>query len=206
MATFFKKFGSLYLLIIPVIILEVFNPLSIIGKFGGYNIFSLLVFYIIGFLLASDKQFKESIEKHGRFALITGIVSTFLLIPVSLFFFNSSLFWIVGVIYAWSWLIVILGLGSKHLNFDHKSRKFLNDIVMPFYILHQFILLLVGFFVIQLELMILLKYLIIGSISFVIIMGLVLLIRKVNVLRFVFGMRLMKKNIIQEKLVDQGPN
>ncbi|NVM37980.1 MAG: acyltransferase, partial [Candidatus Lokiarchaeota archaeon] len=142
-ATFFKKPGSLYLLIIPVLILELLNPLSILGKFGGYNLFSLLIFYIIGFLLASDKQFKESIENHGLIALIVGIISTVLLLVVTLFFdlfFEDFLFWILGLTYVWSWLIVILGLGSKHLNFDHKSRKFLNGIVMPFYVLHQTII------------------------------------------------------------------
>ena len=34
-AAFFKKPGSLFLLIIPVLILELFNPLSILGKFGA---------------------------------------------------------------------------------------------------------------------------------------------------------------------------
>ncbi|MHA2126998.1 MAG: acyltransferase family protein [Promethearchaeota archaeon] len=192
-AAFFSKPGSLYLLIIPAIFVEIFQPLSILGIFGGYNLFSLLIFYIIGFFLASDKQFKESVEKHGRIALITGIISTLLLVPVSLFLFLDVLFWVLGLIYVWSWLIVILGLGSKHLNFNHKSRKFLNDIVMPFYVLHQTIIIIIGFFIVQLDLIISVMYLIISSISFLIIIGLVLVIRKINVLRFLFGMSLKRK-------------
>ena len=91
-APFFKKPGSLYLLIIPVILLQLFNPLSILGEFGGYNLFSLLVFYIIGFLIASDRQFKESIEDHGRIALIVGIISTLLVGVVAVIFYNYFLF------------------------------------------------------------------------------------------------------------------
>lgn len=195
MAPFFKKPGSLYLLIIPVLFLELLNPLSILGKFGGYNLFSLLVFYIIGFLLASDKQFKESIENHGLIALIVGIISTVLLGVVAISFYNYFLFWILGLTYMWSWIIVILGLGSKHLNFNHKSRKFLNEMVMPFYVLHQTIMVIIGFFVVQTSLIIILKYLIISIGSFTIIIALVLVIRKVNVLRFLFGMSLKKKKI-----------
>ena len=195
MATFFKKPGSLYLFIIPVIILEIFNPLPIIGKFGGYNIFSLLLFYIIGFLLASDKQFKESIENHGLIALIVGIISTLLLGVVALNFFDSVLFWILGITYMWSWLIIILRGGRKHLNFNHKSRKFLNEIVMPFYVLHQTIMVIIGFFVVQTSLIIILKFLIISTVSFVIIIGLILIIRKGNILRLLFGMNLKKKEI-----------
>jgi len=196
-ALFFKKPGSLYLLIIPVLILELLNPLSILGKFGGYNFFSLLVFYIIGFLLASNKQFKESIENHGLIALIVGIISTVLLLVVTLIFdlfFEDFLFWILGLTYVWSWLIIILGLGSKHLNFNHKSRKFLNDIVMPFYVVHQTIIIVIGFFIVQLDFAIFVKYFIISFLSFIIIIGLVYIIRKFNVLRFLFGMSLKKKS------------
>jgi len=195
MASFFNKPGSLYLLIIPVLILELLNPLSILGKFGGYNLFSLLFFYVIGFFLASDKQFKQSIEKQGRIALILGIISTLSLLVVIIFFFNEFLFWVLGLTYIWSWLIVILGLASKHLNFNHKSRKFLNEIVMPFYILHQTIIVIIGFFVIQTSFLIITEYLLISYLSFIIIITLVLIIRKVNALRFLFGMSLKKKKL-----------
>lgn len=195
MASFFKKPGSLYLLIIPVLILQLLNPLSILGEFGGYNLFSLLVFYMIGFLLASDKKFKETIENHGQIALIVGIISTLLLGAVALFFDNFFLFWVLGLTYMWSWLIVILGLGSKHLNFNHKSRKFLNEIVMPFYVLHQTVMIIIGFFVVQKSVTIILKFYIISTVSFVIIMALIMIIRQVNILRFLFGMNLKKKKI-----------
>ena len=194
-ATFFNKPGTLYLLIIPVLIIELFNPLSILGKFGGYNLFSQLTFYIIGFILAFNKKFKESIEKHGLAAFIIGIAMTILLLVERLLIRNDLLFWLLGLIYVWSWLIVILGLGSKHLNRDHKSRKFLNDIVMPFYVLHQTIIVIIGFFIVQLDMIILLKYLIISGVSFGIVIGLVLIIKKLNILRFLFGMSLKKKNV-----------
>jgi peptidoglycan/LPS O-acetylase OafA/YrhL len=192
-AKFFNKPGTLYLLILPVLIIEFFNPLSILGKFGGYNLFSLLIFYIIGFFLASDKKFKKSIEKQGMLVLIIGIISTILLALVAIVFYNEILFWILGITYVWSWILVILGLGSKHLNFNHKSRKFLNEIVMPFYVLHQTIIVIIGFFIVQLDLIIIVKYLIISVVSFAIIIELVLIIKKINVLRFLFGMSLKKK-------------
>jgi len=201
-AIFFTKPGSLYLLIIPVLIIEFFNPLSILGKFGGYNLFSLLIFYIIGFFLASDKKFKESIEKHGLAALFIGIVSMILLLVERLVIRNDLLFWLLGLIYVWSWLIVILGLGSKYLNFNHKSRKFLNGIVMPFYVLHQTIIVIIGFFIVQLDSIILVKYLIISVVSFAIIIGLVLIIKQINILRFLFGMGLKKKKVMQERPIE----
>jgi surface polysaccharide O-acyltransferase-like enzyme len=201
-ATFFTKPGTLYLLIIPVLIVELFSPLAILGKFGGFDIISMLIFYIIGFFLASNKKLKESIEKHGLAALIIGISATILLGIERFLIMNDLLFWFLGLIYVWSWVIVILGLGSKRLNFNHKSRKFLNEIVMPFYILHQTIILIIGFFVVQIDTIIIAKYLIISFSSLGIIIGLVLLIRKVNVLRFLFGMSIKKKKVFEEKSIE----
>jgi glucan biosynthesis protein C len=65
-----------------------------------------------------------------------------------------------------------------------------NGAVLPFYILHQTVILLGGWYIIPLELSIPLKYLIISASSFVLIMALYeLLIKRINVLRFLFGMK-----------------
>ena len=98
----------------------------------------------------------------------------------------------------WCFLIAFLGFGSKYLNQDHKSLKMLNDIVLPFYILHQIVIIVVGYYIIGLDLNVIGKYLIISSISLVIIIALVMGIRKVNVLRFLFGMRGKKKMMINK--------
>ena len=69
---------------------------------------------------------------------------------------------------------------------------------MPFYILHQTIMVIIGFFVVQTGLVIILKYLIISIVSFAIIIALVMIIRQVNILRFLFGMSLKKKKLAEE--------
>jgi hypothetical protein len=214
---FFNKPGALFLFIIFPIIIELFNPLGGEGglpRFGGWNLFSLLIFTIYGYLLVSNDEFKKSIEKHEKLSFITGIISTVLLILVLSFFsdeifygpqFSASdfLFWVIRGIYGWSCIIILFNLGRKHLNVNNKLRKFLNEIVMPFYVLHQTIIVIIGFFVVQINTVIIVKYLIISFSSLGIIFGLVLLIRKVNVLRFLFGMRLRKKKVMEEILKKQ---
>jgi hypothetical protein len=84
--------------------------------------------------------------------------------------------------------------GQHNLNFNNKLLAYGNEALLPFYILHQTVILAVGWFIIPLDLSILLKLLIISTTSFVIIMALYeLLIKRFNVLRFLFGMRLKKK-------------
>jgi glucan biosynthesis protein C len=68
--------------------------------------------------------------------------------------------------------------------------------VLPFYILHQTVLVSVGFFVVRWPIPDLLKWAIILSSSFAIIMGLYeFLIRRSNILRFLFGMKPLPKEI-----------
>jgi len=66
--------------------------------------------------------------------------------------------------------------------------------VLPFYILHQTVIIIVGSYVVRWELNPALKYLVIILVSFTSVMALYdLLIRRINVLRFLFGMRAIRK-------------
>ena len=91
---------------------------------------------------------------------------------------------------AWSWILGLLGVGNRWFNTNSKYLGYANEAVLPFYILHQPIILVIGFFVIQLNIVIALKYLIIATTSFTAILAVYdMLIRRINFLRFLFGMR-----------------
>jgi glucan biosynthesis protein C len=100
---------------------------------------------------------------------------------------------LVRALRSFCWIIAILGFGSRFLNFNNKFLGYANEAVLPFYILHQTIILIIGFYIVQWDMGVGAKYGMITSISFVAIMGIYeLFIRRVNVLRFLFGMRLVK--------------
>ena len=197
---FFNKPGALFLLVIPIFIMEeIFDRLGLPEQ-GGYQVPTYIFIFIYGFLLVSHEQFKQSIEKHGIPAFIISIglliltffeewTGSYSLEPLSGFLRNLC---------GWCWVITVLYLGRKFLNFNHKSLKFLNDIVLPFYVLHQSIIIIVGFYIIGFDLSTTIKYIIISSISFAIVVGLVLLIRTNNITRFLFGMRIIKKKEVKE--------
>jgi len=120
MAAFFKKPGAIFLLAIPLALTLVFTdslfqPDGLLGRwssfvyFGGWNLFIYLIYFIYGYLLASD-QFKETIKKHGRIALVMG---TILSIPVFLLItpWNVSSFdYILGyVLFSQCLLFLVLG-------------------------------------------------------------------------------------------------
>jgi peptidoglycan/LPS O-acetylase OafA/YrhL len=97
-------------------------------------------------------------------------------------------------LWAWCWVLAILGFGMKHLNYNTPILQRANEAVLPFYILHQPVLLCVGFFVVRWAIPGLLKWLIIMPTSFIIIVALYeFLVRRFNVMRVLFGMKPLKQ-------------
>ncbi len=95
---------------------------------------------------------------------------------------------------AWFVILTILGLGIKYLNVNRPFLKYANEAVLPFYILHQTVLLCVGYFVVRWPVPDVLKWAIILVASFAIVMVLYeYLVRRIDVLRILFGMKPLKR-------------
>jgi len=73
--------------------------------------------------------------------------------------------------------------------------KYTNEAVLPFYILHQTVLLIIGYFIVQWAVPDLAKWAIIFTSSFIVIMATYEIVRRVNILRFLFGMRTVSKPV-----------
>jgi hypothetical protein len=205
-ASFLKNPRVLFLFPVPILLSELVQALLDTPLvFGGWNILSHLLFYILGFILAFNQQFMEILGKYIKiiFGITTIAISlTFLMIVLFLngiirFRDVEVVFFVIRVTFAWSGVLLILWLGNRYLNKDSKNRKFLNELVLPFYILHQTVLIVLGFFIIQLELDILIKFLLILSSAFVSISILLLIIREENTLRFLFGMKMRENKSIR---------
>ncbi|MCP4166739.1 MAG: hypothetical protein GY759_12730 [Chloroflexi bacterium] len=88
----------------------------------------------------------------------------------------------------------ILASSGNGFPFNNKVLVYANEAVLPFYLLHQTVILCVGWFVIPWAFGILPKFLIIAVVSFALIMAIYdVLIRRFNIVRFFFGMRQKKK-------------
>jgi hypothetical protein len=196
--------GGILLLAIPLILVNIaaMPPYFIFPSgYGGWKLPAYLMLFIIAYVMASSPQFEESIEKNRTISLMLGIVISLLIIVIAASAssqvtspsssINAS-YVVVSTIWAlngWCWVAAILGFGRKHLSFNHKYLKVSNDLVLPFYVLHQSVIVAVAFYVVGLNLIVIEKYLLIVLVSFPIIAALLYPVSKVNVLRFLFGMR-----------------
>ena len=101
-----------------------------------------------------------------------------------------ALGWGTRALSAWCCVLAILGFGRKYLVRSTPFLTYANEAVLPFYIFHQTVLLSVGYFVVQWPIPSLLRWAIILLTSFVNIMvPYEFLVRRFNVMRFLFGMK-----------------
>jgi hypothetical protein len=98
--------------------------------------------------------------------------------------------WSIGV---WCWLIAFLGYGRKYLNKQNSFIEHLSEIALPYYILHQTVIIVIGFYVIQWDTSILVKYLVITTAALFITLLICELIKTNNITRFMFGMKVINK-------------
>lgn len=192
--------GLIYLLFpIPLLILKLIIPHSVlsVGN-GGWGFLYYLWFLIAGFLIASSDKLAWQIRDNRGISLLLASILTILYLyqcfsPSIIMFPGQISPWIhssLRFVCAWSWLFSILGFGMRHLSFDRTILGQLNEGVLPFYILHQTVLLWVGYYIMSMEIHDGLKWVIITIVSFSLIICLyMLIIRKIDLIRFLFGMK-----------------
>ncbi len=90
----------------------------------------------------------------------------------------------------WSWLVAILGFGQRYLNRTNPFLRYAAEGSYPFYILHQTVIVIVGYFVVQGIESIAVKYFLIVIASLTMTTLLYdLAVRRTDLTRFLFGMK-----------------
>jgi hypothetical protein len=205
--------GGIYLLALPIIfILAAFkdNNILTITVFGGWSILASMFFFLNGFLLVSHERLYETIRRLRWLSLLAAIGLLFLygirenLLSTPAFgtpgyTLMAALFGLVG----WSWLLVILGFSAQHLRFPVRLLAYANEAVLPFYVLHQTVMITLGYLILRWAIPDLLKWAVITVSTFVVCIVLYeFLVRRINLLRFLFGMKPLPK---QPALQPPGP-
>ncbi len=196
--------GGILLLAVPLIIVNIaaVPPFFVFPSgYGGWKLPAYLVLFITGYVMASSPQFEESIEKNRVPALFLGIMTSLLVFALATivlsdpsamerYYVPVSIVWALN---GWCWVTAILGFGRKHLSFDHKYLKVSNELVLPFYVLHQSVIVAIAFYVVRFNLIVIEKYFLIVLASFSIIVALLYPISRINLLRFLFGMKMKRR-------------
>jgi len=200
-ATFLAPRGRLLLLALPLMLIQA----TVRVRWSGVqnlvddwaNFFFYITMFLYGFLLCSHESFADTIARQRRLFLGLGL---------AYIFFEKVLDWTgtapawgynpwnmtclgLGAFNTWCWVLAFLGFGKAWLNHTNAFLRYATESALPFYILHQTVIIAVGFYVIQRPWPIFPKFVVIQLATLTLVpLILDLLVKRVNGLRFCFGM------------------
>ena len=162
--------------------------------------------FVIGYILAADDRFTEALKRGGwlypalwvgTYVAVGGLLTLVLDYDPTPGHGVSPLYaiWqIGGSVVQWSAVVSIVSLGARRLNVNNKLLAYANEAVLPFFLFHQTVILIVGWYVLPWDIANVFKYLLIALISFPAILILYeVFVRHIGFMRFLFGMAPRKK-------------
>ncbi|SFC19928.1 acyltransferase family protein [Clostridium uliginosum] len=190
------KLCSRYSLIFMILILSIADAthLAIAEK----NILTLLIVFLMGYIVYDDTDYLDYIDKHKRKSLFITFCLIVPYIKVILYYYNINdssnlgLETILSVLrnaIMITTIVTIIGYGRKYLYKGGKVLKYFNKACFPVYILHQTVIVILGYFLLKLKLPIYLSILIIIVSSVIITFGIYEILRRIKPMRFLLGIK-----------------
>ena len=160
------------------------------------------MFFAMGIICYSIPHLWKAIYANRKHLLMVMLVS---LIPFYIIYFHfrglimlpwtedtiETTFDVVAIFVSWFTVITIIAFGQHYLNKPHPWLSKINEGLYPFYILHQTVIIAIGYYICQLDWSITAKYWTISLLTLAFCVGVYLtLIRTNKVMRFLFGLKI----------------
>ena len=190
-ARFLSRPGALFLLPIPLTVaLAAPSP-------GGKNIVFYALIFFLGYLFIGDRRLQLVLDRNRYVALGLGIVAmagSRLIFSMhadwSTFSLPSILYGLLQSFNTWFWLVALVAFGRRLLNFSNRPLRYFSQASYPFYIIHQTVIVAIGYYIVRWNLGVWPKFLVIAACSFVVTMALYdLVIKRTPATRLLFGLR-----------------
>lgn len=165
---------------------------------NAMGIVAYLIFFLYGYLLYLDDRFITSVRRDAWLALALGTAAWLIIVFVVPLTRPDVMSASLGHVFAalmrgycsWWWVMGILGMGARYLQFTTPAVSYLTQAAYPVYIIHMLILSVIGMEVVRWDLGILPKFalIVLATLAISLIVYEVL-IRRIGVLRLIFGLR-----------------
>lgn len=204
-----ERRGGILLFIIPLVVvrllLQPFFPIE--HDWGDFFYYGM--FFILGYLMYTDERFTGAIRRDWPILFGVGLVATlaFGILILSLGSLDMEkgastlpefLFWGLVAAAGWCGTAFMLFIGMRFLDRSSRALRYSLEVLLPFFVLHQPVIIVIAYFVVQWNMGLLPKMLVLLLSSFAVTLGLCeLVVRRVGVLRILFG---MKPAIVEEQV------
>lgn len=202
MAEFIQKPVPFISFFIPIAVIEASLRGSYPSTHNLYNDWANFLTYgilfIYGFLFFCTAKSILPFAKCWRISLAIVIITSvacgfFIPLQVQGSLAPYSLLWtalmIIGALSTWCWVISLMSLGKTFLDFGGRILIYVRQSALPIYILHQTIIIVIGFYILKTGVGVMPSYIIIIAASLVTTILIYEGIRRNSRLRFFFGMK-----------------
>jgi surface polysaccharide O-acyltransferase-like enzyme len=193
--------GGLLLFILPLLVvrlsLQPFFP-----QYGNWaNFASFLSFFILGYLLFADKRFTQAVWRDWPIMLTVGIAAFLALVAISMATAELDIegvprtpldyvWWALFTACGWCWTAFMVFVGMRFLNHSNKWLQYGQDALLPFFVVHEPVIIVIAYFVVQWNVGLVPKVLAVVLGSFAVSLGFYqYIVRRVGPLRALFGMK-----------------
>lgn len=172
-------------------------------------------FFIYGYLFISRERLMQRMEQTWKPALISGLIcfsGIIVLYAMGLageweihpqYSTAYLAYQVLRSINTWCWVVFFLGAAKSHWNRKNDLLEYSSSAVLPFYILHRFFIVVTGFYILQWRSGTSLKFTAIFIIALAVtLFSYEFMIRRISGLRFLFGMKPIKKLPLPDKNID----
>ncbi len=192
--------GGILIFILPLVavrlLLQPFFPI----QHDWADFFAFGAFFVLGYLMYTDEGFTSAIRRDWVI-LLTVLLLTMLAfgyLAMSLQFdlekspstLPQFLLWTVFMAAGWCGTSFMLFIGMRFLDRTNRALHYSLDVLLPFFVLHQPVIIVLAYYVVQWNVGLVPKMLVVGIGSFAITLALVeFVIKRVGFLRILFGMK-----------------
>jgi peptidoglycan/LPS O-acetylase OafA/YrhL len=196
-----KRRGGLLLFILPILavrlILWPFFPIE--NSWADFTVY--FCYFVIGYLFYADERFQKAVYRDWLLLLACGVVCFALMLlmlaagdPFTWFTAPNLpqfyLLWGLITTHGWCWALFFLGLGMRKLDFTNSTLIYCQNAILPVFVVHQPVIIVIAYYVVQLNASITMKLPIVVFGSLAVSLGLYqFVIRRVRPLQVLFGMK-----------------
>jgi peptidoglycan/LPS O-acetylase OafA/YrhL len=194
--------AGLFIFVPPIVLIRIVFWAPYPGYQGWADFYTWFIIFVFGFILFADDTFQAIIRKQGKIFVAVSFVCIVSLIIANFFGGLSKLenapsysagymfYQLVISIIMWSMTIAALYAAMSLLNFSNKVLQYANEAILPFYILHEPIIIIIAFFVLAWDIPTGIKFVFVTTTSLLITLAVYeLLIRRIKPVRWLFGMK-----------------
>jgi glucan biosynthesis protein C len=185
-------------IVLPAAVLLAQQALVPMDDISGQTPVGFFLLFVIGFLMVSDDRVTAAVDRHWRWALALGVAA--MAVRAALWpgyedypdpgWQDSVVNWLAYQIGLWMVIVGLMGLFHRYADRRGGAYTYCTEAAYPFYILHQTVIVLLAYVVVQWGIGIPLKFTLIAMSSFAVTVAVYeIAVRRWRIVRPLFGMK-----------------